>query len=120
MRMIRVLAVLVAVAGVAGCQQDKDTQVAEAPPLEPLEPAYEENYPEPVNEAASVSAYEPAPEPQPVYRSVPNSYTIQRGDTLWSIATRFYRDGHRWRDIQAANPGIQPTKLRVGQKIVLP
>lgn len=49
-----------------------------------------------------------------------NTYTIQRGDTLWSIAERTYGDGKRWRDIITANSGLDPTKLRVGQKIYLP
>ena len=49
-----------------------------------------------------------------------NSYTIQRGDTLWAIAARHYGDGQRWKDIQEANPGIQPNRMRIGQTIALP
>jgi nucleoid-associated protein YgaU len=45
---------------------------------------------------------------------------VRRGDTLWSIAQRTYGDGKRWRDIAAANPGIEPTRLKVGQTLVLP
>ncbi len=44
-------------------------------------------------------------------------YTIQRGDTVSAIAYRF---GLRWQDVVAVNPGIEPTKLRVGQTIQLP
>lgn len=47
-------------------------------------------------------------------------YTIKKGDTLYSIARRVYGSGMKWRDIQAANPGIVPTKLRIGQQINLP
>ena len=50
----------------------------------------------------------------------PTSYTIKKGDTLWSIAKKYLGDGQRWRDIVAANPGLAPAKLRVGQKINLP
>jgi LysM repeat protein len=49
-----------------------------------------------------------------------DTYTIRKGDTLWSIATRYYNDGKRWKDIVSINPGLDPTKLRVGQQIVLP
>ncbi|MBI1337236.1 MAG: LysM peptidoglycan-binding domain-containing protein [Phycisphaera sp.] len=48
------------------------------------------------------------------------TYTIRKGDTLFSIAKRTYGSGNRWRDIVAANPGLVPEKLRVGQTITLP
>lgn len=62
-------------------------------------------------------AYEPEPlPPQPASRS----YTIRKGDTLWSIAQREYGDGQKWRDISSANPSVDPKKLAVGQQITLP
>lgn len=57
---------------------------------------------------------------RPVEPPKPMSYTIKKGDTLWSIAKKYLGDGQRWRDIVAANPGLVPAKLRVGQKITLP
>ena len=47
-------------------------------------------------------------------------HTISRGETLWSVALLHYGNGQRWRDIQEANPGIEPRKLRIGQEIVVP
>lgn len=44
-------------------------------------------------------------------------YTIKKGDTISSVA---YRYGLRWQDVVAINPGVAPTKLRVGQVIQLP
>jgi len=44
-------------------------------------------------------------------------YTIQAGDTLFSIARRF---GIELEDILSTNPGIDPHNLRIGQVICLP
>jgi nucleoid-associated protein YgaU len=47
-------------------------------------------------------------------------YVVKKGDTLWRIATAVYGDGKRHKDIAAANPGIDPNKLKPGQKLVMP
>jgi nucleoid-associated protein YgaU len=49
-----------------------------------------------------------------------NTYTVQKGDTLWSIAQKHLGDGKRWREIVELNPGLEPSKLKVGQVIILP
>ena len=48
------------------------------------------------------------------------SYTVKKGDTLYSIARTRYGDGKQWQRITAANPGLEPSKLKVGQTIVIP
>lgn len=47
-------------------------------------------------------------------------YVIKSGDTLERIAQRTLGDGSKWRDIAKLNPGLDPTRLMVGQKITLP
>ena len=47
-------------------------------------------------------------------------YTIRKGDTLYSIAKRFYGDGKRWTEIQEANPDVKPSSLAVGKVIRIP
>lgn len=49
------------------------------------------------------------------------SYTVQRGDELWSLAERLLGSGERWRDIVAVNPGMTvDTALAAGTQIALP
>ncbi|MGE0195535.1 MAG: LysM peptidoglycan-binding domain-containing protein [Methylocystis sp.] len=45
---------------------------------------------------------------------------MRRGDTLSGIAKRLYGDEKRWRDIAAANPALNPKRLRAGQIINVP
>ena len=45
------------------------------------------------------------------------SYTIQAGDTFFSLARRFNTTVAA---IQAANPGVDPNRLQIGQRICIP
>jgi LysM repeat protein len=58
-----------------------------------------------------VTAETPLPTPTPF------TYTIQRGDTISSIALKF---GISMDDLQAANPEISPNAMSVGQVINIP
>lgn len=49
----------------------------------------------------------------------PDLYTIQEGDTFWSIAEKDGPAGITVNDLIVANPGVDPTKLKVGQTIKL-
>jgi len=48
------------------------------------------------------------------------TYTIKVGDTFYNIADKFYATGKRAEEIEKLNPNINPTKLKVGQKIIIP
>jgi len=54
-----------------------------------------------------------APLPSPT----PFTYTVQRGDTISSIALKF---GVSMNDLQAANPQISPNAMSVGQVLKIP
>jgi nucleoid-associated protein YgaU len=45
-----------------------------------------------------------------------NTYTVTRGDTLWSIAVATYQNGYRWMDIVESNPELitDPSLIEVG------
>jgi LysM repeat protein len=57
---------------------------------------------------------EPVPPPPP---PVAQEYSIMKGDTLSSIAKK---SGVSVKALQEANPGVQPTRLKVGQKLQIP
>ena len=48
-------------------------------------------------------------------------YTVQAGDAgFWGISLKVYKDGKHFELIAAANPGVDPYKLRPGQKLIVP
>ena len=48
-------------------------------------------------------------------------YTVQKNDTLWGIAKRFYGNGAQYPKIVAANPGIKnPNLIYPGQVFQIP
>jgi len=89
--------------------------VAEAPVAETAAPA-----PELV--ASTDTTTPPAPDGSLAGGASAGSgqYTVKAGDTLYHIALVHYGTGRDWKKILAANPGLTPQTLRVGQTIVLP
>lgn len=74
---------------------------------------------------------EPQPEPEPddepeaapsreTAQTGTETYTVQAGDTLSSIATDLYGAERHWVDIARANPRVDPIRLRIGQELRLP
>ena len=49
-----------------------------------------------------------------------NEYVIKAGDTLGTIAQKELGSKNRWKELQEANPGLDPRNLRAGQKIKIP
>ncbi len=52
--------------------------------------------------------------------SSPRMYTVKKGDTLFSIAVKFYHDRNKWKLIANANHIRDPKKVKVGRKIKIP
>jgi 5'-nucleotidase len=86
----------------------------------PAAPAYAAG-PQPIIYDTTPSAAAPAPAaPLATPAGAGGSYTVRKGDTLWKIATAQYGNGNQWQRIAAANPGLSPTTLKVGQTIAIP
>ncbi|OGM21507.1 hypothetical protein A2714_00100 [Candidatus Woesebacteria bacterium RIFCSPHIGHO2_01_FULL_38_9] len=49
-----------------------------------------------------------------------STYTVQQGDSLWSISVRAYGDGFRWSDISEENKLINPNIIHSGNTLTLP
>ena len=106
-----------------GCKQDKGTTDATeaantnpAPTLEASNPVVVTN---PVSSPATTAVANPIP-PAPIPPTppaAPQDYTIVHGDNFSALAKRY---GVSTKALEEANPGVEPTKLQVGQKIHVP
>ena len=52
-------------------------------------------------------------------RTLPETWTVKRGDTLWDIACTLWGDGAKWRAIAQKNGITDPRKLQVGRVLAL-
>jgi nucleoid-associated protein YgaU len=115
-----------AMAGCANRRQEEER----LPQLESPGLADKEGYgpsPRPaVVEEPAISPPPPEPAAPPAPAAPPpataQTYVVQRGDTLYSIARRFYGDGKLWTRIHAANQGKYKTHndIPVGTTLVIP
>lgn len=50
------------------------------------------------------------------------SHTVAKGDTLYSLARKYYGNQSKWKDIYEANKASipNPNTLKVGQKLIIP
>lgn len=51
---------------------------------------------------------------------LPGSYTVKDGDTLFTIAEKYYNDGYKYPEIAKANNLINVDSIEVGQVITIP
>ncbi len=121
MRYAVALMLLLSVMVMVGCKpQAKGPQTTSveppAHPMESLAPASDTTPPPPAM-AASPQVVETST-PKPLVP--PRTYTVEKGDTIYKIARKFFNTDARAKDIIAANPGIDANHIKVGQVINLP
>jgi hypothetical protein len=76
------------------------------------------------SETPSAVTTSPSPRPSEATSPVPSetsdAYVVQRGDTLSSIADRFYGDPNMWTAIAEANDIADPDSIAVGTRLEIP
>lgn len=106
-----------------GCKREQPQTLPETSPLftdtnPPPMDVYDTNVP-----VATVPETNAPPAPLPIADSpalptaVVTEYTILKGDTFSTIAPKFKITV---KALQAANPGVDPAKLQIGKKIIIP
>ncbi|MDP8924202.1 MAG: LysM peptidoglycan-binding domain-containing protein [Chloroflexota bacterium] len=93
-----------------------------APPT-PIPPPVPSPSPSPSGLLIPPAGIVPSPSPSPSPVAGGESYTVAEGDTLATIASRFYGDENEWRRIFEANHeviGDNPDNLRIGTVLRIP
>lgn len=118
-----------------------DTTATPGGPMITIQTSPAETSPEPAPDESPVT-YAPIPTApvveQPVVQAAPTAkptrpgakptatngrtHTVAKGDTLFSIAQRYYGNRAKWRDVYAANRDVMPneTSLRPGMQLKIP
>ncbi len=127
-RTMIVTVVAAACLALAGCKKPPAPQAVEieaaARPADELMPV------PPAGEASAGTRTAEGPTATPETASPPTKttvsgsgeklYTVAKGDTLMSIARKFYGDARRYKDIAKANNITDPNKISIGQVLKIP
>jgi LysM repeat protein len=109
-----------------GCKKSETTPIATDqtnlppafPPIETATNAPTNEVPTPPTNVAVEPTPAPTPAPQPPVVAEPSKeYVITKGDSFSTIAKK---TGVSVKAISDANPGVNSTKLQVGQKLQIP
>ncbi len=93
-------------------------KVTEVPPELPPPSAPKAPVVKPVPPVADKPVVAPVPKrPVPAVAAAGEVYVVQKGDSLSKISKRF---NVKLNAIVAANPGIKPDRIRIGQKVKIP
>jgi LysM repeat protein len=99
---------------IQGCKREQVTETTPPPDTNTVA-AVDTNTPS--VEASNPPVVAPVVVPPPVYGTPGTEYVVVKGDSLAKIAKKH---GVTLSALKAANPGVEPTKLKVGQKLSIP
>lgn len=69
---------------------------------------------------APAPSQSPAPAPAPKAAPKVDTYTVKSGDTIVGIWSQLTGSERGWEKLLAANPGLEPERLKIGQVIKVP
>ncbi len=52
--------------------------------------------------------------------ALPTTHAVTEGETLWTIAEKYYSSGYNWVDVAQVNQLWNPNYLQVGQQLTIP
>ncbi len=78
-----------------------------------------ETYPTYGSPVSIEDTFEPS---APMTALEPRFHTVAKSDTLFRLARTYYNDQRRWKEIYEANRSmlIDPNKIRIGQRLLIP
>jgi len=100
---------------IQGCKREQENPTpieTNAPPIETNLPPVATNLPPVAPVVTNLPPVAPV-----VPEANATEYTVVKGDTMGKIAKAH---GVTLKALEAANPNVQPTKLKVGQKLIIP
>jgi LysM repeat protein len=100
---------------IQGCKREQVTEENQPPPVDTNTVVMDTNPPPTV--ASNPPVAPPPVVVQPPVAPAGAEYVVVHGDTLAKIAKK---NGVTLSALKAANPGVEPTKLKVGQKLTIP
>ncbi len=102
---------------IQGCKREQ-TESQNQPPVDTNTVAAVDTNPPPMVASNPPVPPQPvAPQPPPVVENPGTEYVVVSHDTLAKIAKK---NGITLKALEAANPGVNPSKLKVGQKLTIP
>ncbi|MGO9585889.1 MAG: LysM peptidoglycan-binding domain-containing protein [Limisphaerales bacterium] len=100
---------------IQGCKREQNNETENPPPVDTNTVVMDTNQPPMV--ASNPPVAPPPVVVQPPVAPSGAEYVVVHGDTLGKIAKK---NGVTLSALKAANPGVEPTKLKVGQKLTIP
>ena len=123
---VLMMALLIPLAGCQEPQTEEDVQEPEAQSAM-MQPDYYTTDPAAANTENSFAETYPVHQAEPSTTNqtalgAATTHMVAKGDTLFSLARRYYSDQRRWKDIWEANRNTvpDPNVIRVGQELVIP
>ena len=102
---------------IQGCKREQNNEAENTPPPAETNAVVVDTNPPPMEASNPPVAAPPVVAPAPVPEVAGTEYVVVKGDSFAKIAKK---NGVSVKAIEAANPGVEPTKLKVGQKLSIP